>query len=101
MDSDTAFADTRSIDVASELHSAAWWSRLSAEELRDIIKRGFAGGDAFQGAVAEAERRAKEATRQLRDAAAREAERSRKLKLFILWSAVGAAGIIFASAVWF
>jgi len=50
-----------------EPYSAEWWQGRTAAELRDIIKRGFGTGQAFDGAVVESERRAREATRRLRD----------------------------------
>jgi hypothetical protein len=74
-----AVTAARGTSVRPEQFSAAWWEARSPEELRDIIKRGFAGGDAFQGAVAEAERRAREATTRLRDAAAVAAAKRKKL----------------------
>jgi hypothetical protein len=72
---------------ASEPFSAAWWERRTAEELRDIIKRGFSGGEAFQGAVTETERRARKETSRLRHIAAIEAEQRQKRKrVFIIGS---------------
>jgi hypothetical protein len=50
-----------------ELFSAEWWQMLSAEELRDIIKRGYGIGPAYDGAIAETERRAREALRRVRE----------------------------------
>jgi len=43
-----------------EPYSEAWWHERSAEELRLIMSRGFKLGTAFDGATAEAERRARE-----------------------------------------
>ena len=54
-------------DMGPEPYSAEWWQGRTAAELRDIIKRGFGTGQAFDGAVLESERRAREATRRLRD----------------------------------
>jgi hypothetical protein len=84
---------------SQEQFSAAWWQRRSAEELRDIIKRGFAGGDAFQGAVAETERRARDVTQRLRESAAVEAEARRKRRLAILGSAA-AISVTIAVGAW-
>jgi hypothetical protein len=85
----------------NEQFSAAWWEMRSAEELRDIIKRGFAGGDAFQGAVAEAERRAREATNRLRaEAAAVAAKRRRRLKMLAIGALVGIAVIALSMGAW-
>jgi hypothetical protein len=101
---DQAFAVTtvRGADAPHEHLSAAWWEARSAEELRDIIKRGFAGGEAFQGAVAEAERRAREATRRLREEAAAAAIIRRKRLKMIAIGALGAVAVSGASAgIWF
>jgi hypothetical protein len=79
VEQDFAVTAARRTNDRHEQFSAAWWALRSPEELRDIIKRGFAGGDAFKGAVAEAERRAREATSRLREAAAVDAARRKKL----------------------
>lgn len=95
-----AVTGTSGSDGAAEPYSAAWWELRSAEELRDIIKRGFAGGEAFQGAVSETERRARDETRRLRDAAALEAERRRKLKRVALGTIAAAVAIAACAGVW-
>ena len=74
--------------------SVAWWESRSAEELRDIIKRGFAGGPEFPGAVAEVERRARVETRRLREQAAAEAV-SRRKRNEVIW---GTAASVLAIA---
>jgi len=85
----------------NEQFSAAWWEMRTAEELRDIIKRGFAGGDAFQGAVAEAERRAREATTRLRqEAAIAAAARKRRWKLIAIGALASLAVIALAAGIW-
>ena len=84
---------------AKEPFSAAWWECRTAEELRDIIKRGFAGGQAFEDAVAEAERRARVETRRLREAAAQEAASRHRRNLLIL-GAAGIASAIAIAAMW-
>ena len=81
-----ATAGESSADTAQQPYSAEWWQRRTAEELRDIINRGFAGGEAFQGAVSEAERRAREETRRLRDLAAVATERAIKRKRLVMGS---------------
>jgi hypothetical protein len=83
-------------DAPRETFSAEWWQNRTAEELRDIIKRGFAGGEAFQGAVAEAERRGREATQRLREAAAIDAERRKKRVRMIAGAVVAALLLLFA-----
>lgn len=82
-----------------EPYSAGWWQLRTAEELRDIIKRGFSGGDVFHGAVSEAERRAREETRRLREAAAAEADRKKRRRLLAL-SAVAAASVATSAGLW-
>lgn len=95
MSSDDTLAISESVAADStEAFSVAWWERRTAEELRDIIKRGFSGGSAFEGAVAEAERRARIATTALRAAAAEEAERRRKLKRAVKWIAVVVVAVL-------
>ena len=85
---------------AREPFSAAWWQNRTAEELRDIINRGFAGGEAFQGAVAEAERRGREATKRLREAAVIEAARRKKHMRLIGLGAL-AALVVLVSIGWY
>ena len=84
---------------ARELYSAAWWQRQSPDQLRDIINRGFAGGQVFRDAVAEAERRAREETKRLRAVAVAEALRQSKRKQ-ILWGAASSLLIIAALGFW-
>lgn len=93
IDDTVAVRASRIIDDANEPHSAAWWEQRTAEELRDIIKRGFAGGQAFRNAVAEAERRARIETKRLREVAAIESDRRNKRNRIILGIAGGAAAI--------
>ena len=90
---------TRTADEAIEPYSAAWWECRTAEELRDIIKRGFSGGFAFQAAVAETERRARMETRRLRELAAREAALRRK-RIMIGTAASAAAAIAAVVGIW-
>lgn len=94
-----AAAETNILDEANKPQSVAWWQKRTAEELRDIIKRGFAGGQAFQTAVAEAERRAREETRRLREIAAVEAARRSRRNRLVLGIA-GAGGAIALAAMW-
>lgn len=77
--------------ATSAAFSADWWNSRTADELRDMINRGFAGGDLFTGATAEAARRSGEA-RQLADeeaAAVSRRERRGKRKRLILQVLVG------------
>ena len=82
-------------DGPRETFSAEWWQNRTGEELRDIIKRGFAGGEAFQGAVAEAERRGREVTQRLRAEAAIEAERRKKRLRIIAGGAIAVLLLLF------
>ena len=93
----------RSAHEAHEPYSAAWWENRTAEELRDIIKRGFAGGQTFDRAVEETERRAREMAKRAREAAAAEAEALQKRKrIIILGTAAAAIATVAACAgMWF
>ena len=102
MTMDTTLADSRtSANDAQETFSAAWWEARTAEELRDIINRGFAGGGTFHGAVAETERRAREATRRLRDAAVASASRRKRMKVAAIGALASVAVIAASAGVWF
>ena len=83
---------------SDEIYSAGWWGNRTPEELRDIIKRGFAGGAEFKGALAESERRAAEAMRRLRDAAAAEAEERKRLTVYLAMAVLIATVVGIASA---
>ena len=83
--------------------SADWWKSRSADELRDMINRGFAGGDLFSGATAEAARRSGEA-RLLADeeaAALSRRQRRKKRNMLVLQVLVGLSLIatLFTTAV--
>lgn len=86
-------------DDDAKPYSAEWWEQRSTVELREIIKRGFALGQAFDGAVAETERRAREATRRVRDEAGVEVQRKAKNRLLIL-GGILAALILIVIAAW-
>ena len=80
-----------------EQFSVAWWQNRTAEELRDIIKRGFAGGDAFQGAVVETERRARDETQRLRQLAAVEAaKRKKRIRMMAVGGVAALIALVFA-----
>ena len=72
-----------------EPYSVAWWESRTAEDLRDIINRGFAGGQVFKAANAEIERRAREETRRLREQATASALARRK-RNEIIWGVAAA-----------
>jgi ribosomal protein S19E (S16A) len=97
-----AVTGTTSAQEAPPSYSAAWWGLRSADELRDIINRGFAGGQTFNGALAETERRARAATRRLREEAAIAAEIRRKRKKLVSLGALATIVTIVASVgIWF
>jgi hypothetical protein len=89
----------RSAEVEPELFSAEWWQGRSTTELRDIIKRGFSLGVAYDGAVAETERRAREALRRIRDQKDSSARWNAKLRLIVL-GAVLAILLVFGLVQW-
>lgn len=89
--------EARAGSAAAEPYSAEWWQERSAKELRDIIKHGFRLGQAYDGAVAETERRARQATRRMRDEAATEARRKARNRIVTLGAALA---IFLASALW-
>jgi hypothetical protein len=64
--------------------SPGWWHNRSTEELRAIMNRGIGMGAAFDGATAEAERRARELAQADDQAADREALRKKRLRRIIL-----------------
>lgn len=68
----------------TEPNSAEWWQERSTTELREIIKRGFSLGPAYDGAVVETERRAREALRRIRDDNAVVERRKARLRLALL-----------------
>jgi hypothetical protein len=67
-----------------EPYSEAWWHERSAEELRLIMDKGFRLGPAFEGATAEAERRARERLREEEQAEAAKEVRNKQIRRLIL-----------------
>jgi hypothetical protein len=78
-------------DLAARAVPEDWWRSRTAEELREFINRGFAGGDLFTGATAEAARRFDEAQRTAKEQAAATSRQRRwkSRKILILRIAVG------------
>jgi hypothetical protein len=56
----------RETDAAVEANNSSYWGSFTAEQLREILDRGLAAGDAFTGAAAEIERRAGDTARRAR-----------------------------------
>ena len=67
-----------------EPYSESWWHTRTAEELRQMMSAGIATNPAFDGASAEAERRARERLRAEEAAERAEANRKMRLRLKIL-----------------
>ena len=80
--------------VEAEPYSTEWWQERTTVELREIIKRGFGIGEAFDGAVVETERRAREAMRRVRDQAGAEVHRMEKNRLLALGGTLAALLLI-------
>ena len=75
-------------------YSAEWWENRTASELREIIKLGFGVGQAYDGAVIETERRAREATRRLRDEVEQERMKNRIMALAVMLAILVVAMIV-------
>ena len=74
MSTDAQVQDLAGGEMAYAAYSDDWWRSRTSDELRDLINRGFAGGDLFTAATAEAKRRSGEA-RKLADEEAAAASR--------------------------
>ena len=84
IDQAQAASDAHVAKEAPEPFSAEWWQERTTTELRDIIKRGFGLGAAYDGAVAETERRARETLRRVREDQTATARRNAKQRLMVL-----------------
>jgi hypothetical protein len=77
--------------------SAEWWESRTSEELRDFIKRGFSGGLIFEQAMAEDERRSRDAVKLIRtsalEAEIRSVRRTRLIRILAGCAAVVLIGI--------
>ena len=72
-------------DAAPDPYTAEWWQARTPSELREIIKRGFGVGQlAYDGAVLETERRAREAMRRIRDQAVEAEQRQARARYIVL-----------------
>ena len=72
------------LDGASEPYSAEWWQMRSPQELREIIKRGFGLGTAYDGAIAETERRARDALKKIREGESQSRRKMVVTRLYVL-----------------
>jgi hypothetical protein len=90
MDIDETTTALAAQDAAPEPYTAEWWQARTPNELREIIKRGFGIGQvAYDGAVLETERRAREAMRRVRDQADEEERRKTKIRYIFLGGVLG------------
>jgi hypothetical protein len=78
--------------------SAEWWESRTSEELRDFIKRGFSGGLIFEQAMAEDERRSRDAVKLIRasaiEAEIRSSRRTRLIRILAGCAAIAVIGIV-------
>jgi hypothetical protein len=93
MDVDETISTSPPQDIALEPYSAEWWQARTPTELREIIKRGFGLGQAYDGALVETERRAREAMRRIRDQAV-EAERRQTKARYMVFGGILALLIV-------
>ena len=56
--------------IEAQFCSASWWESQTHEQLQEFIRTGFSGGEQYEGAHRELERRARDAARRANDAAA-------------------------------
>jgi hypothetical protein len=90
----------RGADSRIEPFSSAWWRNRSTEELRAIMNRGFGVGAAFEGAAAEAERRAVERYNSSEEAEKRRIAHNTEFRRIILEAVLLAILLILLSEMW-
>lgn len=76
--------DARPASADPEAYSAEWWQMRSPQELREIIKRGFGVGTAYDGAIAETERRARDALKKIREGESQSRRKMAVTRLYVL-----------------
>lgn len=84
----------RDSDETQVLYSEAWWETRTSGQLRLLIQCGLAAGEAFDGAVKEMNRRAREADR--RDREAVEADTKRRGSI-ALWAVIASLLLVIAA----
>lgn len=100
--SDTAEpVDLSEADYAVKASDQSFWESRTADQLREMLDRGLAGGDAFSGAAIEIERRAGETARRAREFSSGDyGRRDRRLQLAKLATLAVAAAITGALALY-
>ena len=88
---------SQTIDVEM-LYSADWWQSRTNEQLQELLRSGFAVGQAGPGAHRELERRAREHARAEEQQAQLLAEQKKMLRLRILGSVLLAVLLILLAA---
>ena len=81
-------------DTTPAPYSEAWWASLAAEDLHDVVKRGFAAGDLFYAAVAETKRREEKVAEIDRLGTATQTKARRRIKRLGVVGLIGAAIVI-------
>jgi len=87
---ETEVGQDGAIAVEPEPYSAEWWQARTTAELREIIKHGFRHGAPYEMAVAETERRAREAVRRARAEQDAVERKNGKLRLIVLGAVLAA-----------
>ena len=82
--------DAVALESEPEPYSAAWWQARTTAELREIIKHGFRHGLPYEMAVAETERRARDALRRVREEERATEHWNAKLRLMVLAAVLAA-----------
>ena len=95
-----AVSATRSVHEAHGPYSVTWWENSTAEELRDIIKRGFAGGLRSRARGRDRAPGAREQRRLREVAAVQAAARRKRKKIVILGSLAATAAIGTYATLW-
>jgi hypothetical protein len=88
-------------DASEAPYTDKWWADRTYDDLQHIIRGGFAGGDVYDGALRELERRARAMERQAEAAATAETKRQKSARLltrFWFLAAIIAAAAIAAVA---
>jgi hypothetical protein len=95
MDETVKAGEDLDADLSAQTRAPSFWESCTADQLREILGRGLAAGDAFAAAAAEIERRASETARRAREVPTENERHVRMLRLARLGvlaaAAIGAA----------